>query len=63
MLGDWPWFADRDITDEDSIWHNFKGQPNFNILWGDSHVEHFEFPPEYQQWSSSPAPDPDFTWW
>lgn len=64
IQGDWPWWADRDKADAASQWHNYKRQYRFNVLFGDSHTEFFQFPKETSQWNyTGPAPDPKFTWW
>ncbi|SPE50689.1 conserved exported hypothetical protein [Verrucomicrobia bacterium] len=44
ILGDWPWFGDRDINNPESAWHNDRGKPVFLMLFGDHHVENFLFP-------------------
>ena len=38
IQGDWPWHANRSITGDKSVWHNFKGKRRLNLLFGDSHV-------------------------
>jgi prepilin-type N-terminal cleavage/methylation domain-containing protein len=43
ILGDWPWFADRDIWDPRSAWHNFRGKSVFPMLFGDYHVDNLPF--------------------
>ena len=63
ILGDWPWHANRDTKAKQTVWHNYKGKRYENMLFGDAHVENFKFPPQMDQWQSSPAPDPNFTWW
>jgi len=65
VTGDWPWWADRDKRDKESQWHNFKGEYRFNVLFGDSHTEFFQFPLEAYEWNygNAPKPDPSFTWW
>ncbi len=64
IQGDWPWWADRLKTDPWSQWHNYKGQYRFNVLFGDSHTDYFQFPTNTSQWNyAGPAPDPNFTWW
>ena len=63
IQGDWPWHANRSITDKRTIWHNYKGQRFENMLFGDGHVENYKFPKEMEKWLSSPAPDPSFKWW
>ncbi len=64
VQGDWPWWADRDKTKPESQWHNYKGEYRFNVLFGDSHTEFFQFPKETSTWNyGGPAPDPNFKWW
>ncbi|MDG1890080.1 MAG: prepilin-type N-terminal cleavage/methylation domain-containing protein [Verrucomicrobiota bacterium] len=64
VTGDWPWWADRNKNDRESQWHNFKGDYRFNVLFGDSHTEFFQFPLEAYKWNyTGPKPDPSFTWW
>jgi prepilin-type N-terminal cleavage/methylation domain-containing protein/prepilin-type processing-associated H-X9-DG protein len=63
IQGDWHWHANRDINDKRSIWHNYKGQPRYNMLFGDGHVEFFKFPKETPSWIFDPKPDPNFRWW
>lgn len=62
ILGEWPWFGDRDINDPRSVWHNDKGKPIFPALFGDGHVENFKFPSNRQALDGQP-PDIDFAWW
>jgi prepilin-type N-terminal cleavage/methylation domain-containing protein len=52
MLGDWVWFPDRPVDQDQSAWHNDRGKPVFPILFGDSHVENFKFPKQYVGWQS-----------
>jgi len=65
IQGDWHWHGNRhsDPPDPMSVWHNFKGQTRFNMLFGDSHVEFFQFPKEYRKWDFAPAPEASFKWW
>jgi len=65
LQGDWPWHANRGNTDRRSIWHNYKGKSRYNMLFGDGHVEFYQFPdPKIMEpWINSPAPDPNFNWW
>lgn len=63
ILGDWPWFGDRDVNHARSAWHNDRGRSVFPMLYGDNHVENFRFPAGYQAWSTAPAPDPAFDFW
>lgn len=64
LMGDWPWWADRDKNDPASQWHNYKNEYKFNVLWGDGHTTLNRFPPETKTWNyTGPLPDPSFTWW
>jgi prepilin-type N-terminal cleavage/methylation domain-containing protein len=66
--GDWPWHANRPLgesgsADSRNIWHAYKGKRFQNMLFGDGHAENYHFPPEMQNWVTSPSPDPNFKWW
>jgi prepilin-type N-terminal cleavage/methylation domain-containing protein len=63
IQADWPWHANRSRTDKRTVWHNYKGKRYENVLFGDGHVEFFRFPPELDNWISTPAPDPSYRWW
>ena len=63
VQGDWCWHRNRDVNDRRSIWHNYKGQARFNMLFGDGHVEFFLFPKEAADWIWDPKPDLNFKWW
>jgi len=63
IMGDWPWFGDRTVTDPRSAWHNDRGKSVFPMLFGDGHIENFKFPAGYEAWSFSPAADPSFEYW
>lgn len=63
IQGDWPWHANRGTLDKKTVWHNYKGKRFENMLFADGHVEFYRFPKEMDQWQSSPAPNPNFTWW
>jgi prepilin-type N-terminal cleavage/methylation domain-containing protein len=62
ILADWPWFADRDIDDRRSVWHNDRGKAVFPTLFGDAHVENFKFPPNYKLDDGQP-PDINYYYW
>lgn len=62
IQGDWPWHANRGVVDPKSIWHNYKGQSRFNMIFGDGHVEFYHFPKEMADWIWTPV-DPNFKWW
>jgi len=63
IQGDWHWHGNRDSNADQSVWHNYRGTPVFNMLWGDGHADFFRFPLEYKKWGDDPLPSPDFTWW
>jgi prepilin-type N-terminal cleavage/methylation domain-containing protein len=63
ICGDWPWHANRIITDPRAEWHNDKGKRYENMLYGDGHTQYFHFPAETDNWFTSPAPNPGFDWW
>lgn len=63
IQGDWNWHANRNVLDGRSAWHNYRGKSLYNMLFGDSHVEFFEFPKETPNWIFDPKPDPGFRWW
>lgn len=44
IQGDLAWHGNRNVTDSRSIWHNYKGQERFNILFGDAHAAYYKFP-------------------
>lgn len=62
IQGDWPWHANRGVVDTKSIWHNYRGQSRFNMLFGDGHVQYFLFPKDLPDWIWTPV-DSGFTWW
>jgi prepilin-type processing-associated H-X9-DG protein len=66
--GDWPWHANRPLgeggqIDSRNVWHAYRGRRYVNMLFGDGHAENYHFPPEMQNWLTSPAPDPGWKWW
>lgn len=65
LQGDWAWHANRGNTSPKSIWHNYKGKSRFNMLFGDGHVEFYQFPDPAQMlvWIYSPGPSLDWKWW
>jgi hypothetical protein len=44
MQGDWIWHPNRGWDNRKSLWHNYKGKSQANILFGDMHVEAYRFP-------------------
>ena len=63
LVGDWMWHPNRGTTSARSIWHNYRGSSRMNMLFCDSHIEFYKFPPEMVNWIWSPKPDPSFRWW
>lgn len=62
IQGDWPWHANRVISDSRSEWHNVRGRRSEAMLFGDAHVEFYKFPPDAQVANGAP-PDPNFIYW
>jgi prepilin-type N-terminal cleavage/methylation domain-containing protein len=62
ILSDWPWFGDRNINDPKSVWHNDRGVPVFPTLFGDSHVENYKFPQNFESYDGR-VPDMNNLWW
>jgi prepilin-type N-terminal cleavage/methylation domain-containing protein len=62
IQGDWPWHANRSLTDSRTVWHNAKGKRYENMLFGDGHVESYHFPAQMDSWIGTP-PDINFKWW
>ena len=65
IQGDWAWHSNRGNTDKKSIWHNYKGKSRFNMLFGDGHVQFYQFPEPKQMeiWIFDPKPSRDWKWW
>ena len=64
VQGDWPWHANRGNTAAKSIWHNYKGKSRFNMLFGDGHVEFYQFPePRLMEGWIWEKPDRSWKWW
>ena len=66
LQGDWVWHSNRTTTDQQNLWHNFKGKRVEVMLFGDGHVANSKFPaatvatdPNF--WAN--PPDMNFTWW
>ena len=62
IRGDWPWQANRVITDSRSEWHNFRGKRMEVMLFGDGHAAYYRFPADMLQHAYDP-PDPNYLWW
>ncbi len=66
IQGDWVWHSNRNTSDRQNLWHNFKGKRVEVMLYGDMHVANSRFPASSVQsdpgfWSR--PPDPTFDWW
>jgi len=62
MTGDLPWHGNRNNMDTRTVWHQYRGQQRFNMLFGDGHVEFYQFPQNMQQLINSPV-SPTNRWW
>jgi prepilin-type N-terminal cleavage/methylation domain-containing protein len=62
IQGDWPWHANRIITDSRSEWHNVRGRRSEAMLFGDTHVEFYLFPADLGNHISD-TPDPSYLFW
>lgn len=62
LQGDWPWHANRVITDPRSEWHNVRGKRSEAILFGDTHVAYFKFPDDLASHMND-LPDPNYLFW
>ena len=62
IQGDWHWHGNRVLTDNRSIWHNFKGKARYNMAFGDGHVEFVRWPDDFAKWIREPV-DIEFDWW
>ena len=58
IQGDWNW-----PYDGEDCWHSEGGTKGHVMLFGDSHVEFFSFPPNMTNWFLNPKPDHTFKWW
>lgn len=61
LLAEWNWHANRSTFAAQSIWHNFKGKRKVGVVWGDSHVEFYEFPDETGR--ETTPPDINYLYW
>lgn len=62
IQADWPWHANRAITDARSEWHNVRGKRSEAVLFGDSHVEFYKFPADLENHLGDP-PDINYLFW
>jgi prepilin-type N-terminal cleavage/methylation domain-containing protein len=60
--GDWNWQYNRSTTGSTAIWHNNAGDRREAMLWGDSHVDFYQFPPDALD-SEGVQPDPNYIFW
>jgi prepilin-type N-terminal cleavage/methylation domain-containing protein len=62
IQADWPWHANRVITDPRSEWHNVRGKRSEAVLFGDIHVEFYKFPADLASHIND-VPDPNYLFW
>jgi len=62
IQGDWPWHANRVLTDPRSMWHNVRGKRSEAILLGDTHVEFYLFPADLASHVGD-TPNPNYLFW
>jgi prepilin-type N-terminal cleavage/methylation domain-containing protein len=62
IQGDWPWHANRIISDPRSDWHNVHGRRSEAMLFGDAHVEFYKFPDDLAA-NENTAPDANYQFW
>jgi len=62
IQADWPWHANRIITDPRSEWHNVRGKRSEAVLFGDVHVEFYKFPDDLGSHMND-KPDPGYLFW
>jgi prepilin-type N-terminal cleavage/methylation domain-containing protein len=62
IQADWPWHANRVITDPRSEWHNVRGKRSEAVLFGDVHVEFYKFPADLGNHAGD-VPDPNYFFW
>ena len=62
IQADWPWHANRAISDPRTEWHNVRGKRSEAVLFGDSHVEFFKFPADLESHLGDP-PDMNYLFW
>lgn len=63
IQGEWPWHANRSLSDKRTYWHNnSQGKRAEAMLFGDCHVEFFKFPADIAQHLDDP-PTPSYYFW
>ncbi|MGH7951066.1 MAG: prepilin-type N-terminal cleavage/methylation domain-containing protein [Limisphaerales bacterium] len=64
IQGDWEWENQSfNVNNPSAWWHSYKGQRRDNILFGDGHVEFFQFPADTPQYEYGTPPDPGYLYW
>jgi len=63
IQGDWDWHYNRVMTDPRGFWHNNPDDRRQVMLWGDSHVAFFQFPPDALDEQDTTDPDPGYVFW
>jgi len=62
IQADWPWHANREITDSRSEWHNVRGRRTEAVLFADIHVSFYRFPDNLAANVNTP-PDKNYLFW
>jgi prepilin-type N-terminal cleavage/methylation domain-containing protein len=62
IQGDWNWQANRSMTDKRGLWHNKINDRADAVLFGDNHVQFFQFPPDAAT-SDGATPNPNYVFW
>lgn len=63
IQGDWNWHGWHSIDTQSGVWHNFRNQRRFNMLFGDGHLAFYQFPRDMAYWMWDPPPDINYLWW
>jgi prepilin-type N-terminal cleavage/methylation domain-containing protein len=62
IQGDWNWHYNRTTSVPAASWHNKYGDRREAVLFGDAHVEFFQFPLNITETDTIP-PDPNYVFW
>jgi prepilin-type processing-associated H-X9-DG protein len=62
IQGDWPWHENRVMTVTKSYWHNNPHDRRMVMLFGDSHVQFFQFHSDALD-DDGAAPNPNYVFW
>jgi hypothetical protein len=62
IQADWPWQANRLLTDAQSEWHAARGRRSEAALFGDNHVEFYRFPADLGAHMGD-LPDRNYLFW